>query len=482
MVLAVHKRLFATAAFVLCFLWVHSVYAQDESQSSGGEKPRAAGTSFPTPIGSGEQEQGDQTNLSPDIVPLTGVLNPTLGAPETPHSYWIPGVQWSGSVQSNSYNQTANSSSGWIMNNFIIGNLSLLKVWPGAQLAVNYSGGGFFSTDSTQGNGSYQQLAVSQAFQWNRWQVQLIDQFSYLPQTSLGFGGGTGLGVPGTGGSLGPVIPGIGTGYQPNQGIYDAVGPRYSNASVAQITYITSPRGSITLSGSYAFLDFVQAGSVDSQSPTATIGYNYVLTREDTIGAFYRFSSYHFSGEPDAFGDHSFNLAYGRKLTGRLALQAYAGPSFTTSRISTNGETTAHGINVGASLSVGIRRGGLSASYSHGITGGSGVLTGSTADQLNFGANHALGRVWTAQANMGYAHNTPIQGFGPSLAATYNTWTFGGGVNRPIGRTSSLGIAYNATLTKHSSANCSGTGCNPNQTYNYVTINFQWHTRPFILP
>ena len=72
------------------------------------------------------------------------------------------------------------------MNNYFIGNLSLLKVWNGSQLALNYSGGGFVSTDSSQGNGYYQQLAFSQSFQWHRCRVQLLDQFSYLPQTSLG--------------------------------------------------------------------------------------------------------------------------------------------------------------------------------------------------------------------------------------------------------------------------------------------------------
>ena len=357
---------------ILLFPGISALCAQEESQSSGEEKPRPAGSSFPV-INSGDQQnQSDEPKLTADTTPLTGVLTPTLGSPEMRHSYWIPGFQWSGSIQSNSYNQTA--ASGWLMNNFLIGNLSMLKTWAASELAINYSGGGFFSTDSTQGNGSYQQLALSQLFQWKRWQVQLIDQFSYLPQTSLGVRGGSALGVPGTGGSLGPVIPGMGNSYVPNQSIYSAVGPRYSNASVAQASYAVSSRGSITLSGSYGFLDFVQAGNVDSQSPTATVGYNYQLTREDTIGAFYGFSSYHFSGEPQAYGNHSVNFAYGRKLTGRLALQLHVGPSFTTSRISsTEGSTLTHGINVGVSLTVGIHNGGLNAAYSHGITGGGGV-------------------------------------------------------------------------------------------------------------
>ena len=68
-------------------------------------------------------------------------------------------------------------------------------------------------------------------------------------------------------------------------------------------------------------------------------------------------------------------------------------------------------------MTLGIHNGALSASFSHGISGGSGVLTGSTVDQLNFGANHKLGRIWSGQVNMGYAHNTPIEGFGTTIIA-----------------------------------------------------------------
>src|SRR5260221_6649747 len=125
--------------------------------------------------------------------------------------------------------------------------------------------------------------------------------------------------------------------------------------------------------------DFLISGNINSDSTTGPIGYNYTLTRQDSFGAFYRFSAYHYSGQPQANGDHSFNFAYSRKLTGRLALQIYAGPDFTTSRISTNGNSLAYGVNVGASLSYSAKSGGLSGSYSHGISNGSGVLAGSTA-------------------------------------------------------------------------------------------------------
>ena len=90
-----------------------------------------------------------------------------------------------------------------------------------------------------------------QSFLWNRWIVQFMDQFSYTPLSTFGFGGGTNLGVPGAGGPVAPVIPGIGNNYVPNQSIFAALGPRYSNASTIQVTYATSPRGSITASGTY---------------------------------------------------------------------------------------------------------------------------------------------------------------------------------------------------------------------------------------
>jgi hypothetical protein len=432
-----------------------------------------------------QQDQENQTSggMTPDTTPLTGVQEPTLGSPEVRHSYWQTGLQWAGSIQSNSYNQTPNSS--WLINNFFSGNLSLLKAWSGSQLSINYSAGGFVSSDSSQGNGSYHQLAFAQTFQWKRMSVQLLDQFSYLPQSAFGFGGGTGFGFPGVGGPLGPVIPSIGNSFVPNQGIYAAIGNRYSNTASLQVTYKTTPRGSITLSGTYGILNFSEAGTLDSDTLTGTIGYNYVLTRKDTIGAFYLFSAIHFPGQPEAYGNHSANAAYGRKITGRLALQLYGGPEFTTSRLAATGASggpTIHGVNAGANLTCSFRRGGFSVGYNHSIFGGSGVLTGSTGDFLNFSAYRQLGRIWSGQFNVGYSHNAPITSVPQTVSQTYNTWNAGAGVSRAVGRNASLAIAYNAIPTDYGLAGCVGAACNSSQVYQYVTISFQWHTRPFVLP
>jgi hypothetical protein len=240
------------------------------------------------------------------------------------------------------------------------------------------------------------------------------------------------------------------------------------------------------MSGSYGLLDFVQSGNVNSDVTTGTIGYNYTLTPKDSIGAFYRFSAYHYSGQPQANGDHSVNFAYSRKLTGSLALQLYGGPDFITSRIQTSGNSLNYGVNAGASLMYGMKDSALTLSYSHGVSGGSGVLTGSTGDQLSFSATHKLSRMWTGQFNLGFAHNsalnTGIQTGIQTTSQSFNTWTVGGGLSRPAGRNATFAIAYNSDITNYGQAGCVGTACMSTQTYNYVTLNFQWHTRPLILP
>jgi hypothetical protein len=477
------KAIWGTSVLALVFLLgVQALCAQEAPQEPSEEKPKPAARSTPIPlVDAGNQEaesvnRGDQ--LQPDFTPLTGLQTPTLGNPEIRHSFWVPGIQYASYIQSNAVNQS--KSSGWFVDNYLIGNLSLLKAWSRSQLAMNYSGGGFFSSDSTQGNGYYQQLALDQNFQWNRWLVQILDQFSYLPQLQFGFGVGTNLGVPGVSGTLGPNIPGLGTSFIPNQSIYTAFGPRYTNAAAIQVTYALSPRGSITATGSYGILRFVDPGNVNDNMAIASIGYNYAFSRENNLGIVYRFSSFHYPGQPQAFGVDVINLAFSRKVTGHMALQLFAGPQFTTFRVPIDAQTSKLGANAGGTLTYAFQNGGITAGFLHGLTGGSGVLTGSTVNLVNIGANRKLGRVWTVNGNFGYVNNTPVVSSTASNFPSYNSWYAGAGVNRPFGRNLNLAVAYSITINNYGQSGCTGPSCS--QTNNYITVNLQWHTRPLVLP
>jgi hypothetical protein len=473
--------------FAACFLasalslGAFSSRAQEEPQQPAPDTPsepfpstppKPAGYSFPGVIGPGGGE------LQPDFSPLTGFQNTTLGFPEIRHSYWVPGLQYSSNVQSTPTGGSGGTS--WSDFNYFLGNLSLLEAWNRSTLAVNYSGGGSVTTNSSGGNSFYQQLALSQNYRTERWLLQIIDNFSQSPQSQFGFGGGTNLGVPGVGGSLGTTVPGLGGNYGSYQNIY-GVGPFINNVGAVQATYALTKRSSITVAGSYGLLHFTQPGNIDTNTTVGSIGYNYALSRSDTIGLVYRFSSYQFPGSPQAYGDQIMSVAYGRKVTGRLALRLFVGPEFTTYRIPIGTTSQTTGFSVSAHATYGFQRGSFALSYDHGLSGGSGVLIGSTLDQASASLSRSLTRVWGGNLNFGYARNSPVGGTTATGYPVYSNWFVGGGLNRPIGRSLSFGVAYTATIGNYGGYTCTGAGCTSSSTYNTITVTFQWHPRPFVL-
>jgi len=468
--------LLAFAVLACCSIGPSRAFAQEQDTAP----PKPAARVYLPLIDTNQQDDNgnqDPNALQPDNRPLTGIQTPTLGSQQLRHSYWVPGFQYGNLIQSRTL-AVANSSPGWSSDNYLAGNLSVLSTWSRSQLALNYSGGGFLSTDKALGNGYYHALGIIQSFTWGRWQVQFLDQFSYIPEALFGFGGAIRLGVPGISGSLAPALPGLGANLVPNQSILTSIGTRYSNASAAQTTYALTPRSSITVAGSYGFLRFLEGGNIDSNETIANIGYDYGLTRKDTIGVFYRFTGYHFDGIPQAIGNQSVNLAYGRKMTGRLALQLSGGPEITAYRVPVNGNTSQILPYVSASLTYAVPRGQLSLGYTHGVSGGSGVLVGSNTDQLTIGGNHQIGRSWTFLGSLGYARNRSLA-TSPSAAQSFGSWVVTAGLTHPLGPNANLAFGYTA-LAQSENQVCIAP-CYANSTQHQISLGFQWNTRPFVI-
>ncbi|MGB9433548.1 MAG: hypothetical protein WBQ89_14995 [Candidatus Acidiferrum sp.] len=491
------NRLYKIFLLALLFQFgTHTLRAQDPQQTQPQDPqqpqpqeppwentpPKPAGVGLP-PFDLGDL-LGNPNNLQPDYTPLTSMLNAGLGFPDVKHSYWVPGVQVSSSASSNLFG--ASNTSGWYETNYVVGNISLLEAWSRSQLAINYSGGGAFSTDSTVGNSGFQQLAFAESFKLDRWIIQIVDEFAQLPQSGFGFGVGTGLGIPGVGGSLGPTIPTVGNNYSPNDTIFSEFGPRYSNVAVAEATYQLTRRSSLTASGAYGILHFVDAGNIDTDTFFGSLGYNYQLSHKDSIGAYYEFSTYHFPGNPQAYGVQTASAAYSRKITGRLALSLYGGPQFTSVRVPVG--TTSSIVNGYASafLNYAFENGGISGRYMHGISGGGGLLTGSILDEVTFTVSRRLSRQWSAGVHFGYAHNrSVINPTGTVSNPSYDNWFVGASIGRPIGRNLAFSLAYTANFETNnpgcSSPSIPGCGASSNTTGQVVTLNFRWHPRPFAL-
>jgi len=446
------------------------------------QEPRSPAKEYlPLIEGRNDQENGQPqaTDLRPDDRPLTGVQETTLGTQEMRHSYWLPGFQYANLARSSPVNQPAVTN--WNSTSYLTGNLSVLDAWSHAQLSMNYSGGGALSTDTSFGNSYFHQFGLTQTFDWQRFKLQFIDQFSYLPETQFGFGGLTNLALPGVGGPITPPATGLQNNFTPNQSILASVGPRYSNSLVAQVVYELSRRASITAAGSYGLLRFVDPGNINSDDVIGNLGFNYELTRIDTLGVLYRFSGYQFSGNPQRINDHAINLAYGRKVTGRLALRLFGGPDFITFRVpilNSSGRLSASG---GAALTYLTARSGFFLNYNHGVSNGSGVLVGSTTDQISGTLTRHLGQVWSANINFGYARNNSIFQTTTQKLPNFDSYFAGGGLDRPLGRNAIFSLSYTAYIQGTAQQVCSPGSCIGTTTVHQIAMGFVWHTRPYVI-
>jgi hypothetical protein len=455
------------------------VVAQDENTAP----PKAAARSIPIlPQTTDNQDQtsaGDQADsLQPDTRPLTGIQTLSLGSEQYRHSYWVPGFQYGNTIQSMSLAESAPVTS-WSSDNYLAGNLSLLSTWSRAQLAVNYSGGGFLSTNDALGNGYFHELGIIQSFKWGRLSVALLDQFTYLPEALFGFGGAIRLGVPGISTSLAPLSPDLVSNLVPSQSILASTGTRYSNASAAELTYALNPRSSITMAGSYGFLHFLEPGNFNGAQSGANLGYEYLLTSKDSIGVLYRFTSFQYQGLSQAIGSHAASLAYGRKITARLALQLTAGPEIALFRVPVDGRTSQVLPFVSTSLVYGVPRGQLSFGYSQGVSGGSGLLAGSNSNQLTFSGNHHVGRLWTVMGSLSFARNRSLTSSASLPSTDLGSWVATAGVSYPFGPNANMSFGYTA-LIQSSSQPCVGP-CTTNFTQHEISLGFQWNTRPFVI-
>jgi len=455
--------------------------AQEQAEDNGKVKPAARVNPLLTEGDqnpSGDQDSGP--SLQSDMRPLTGVQSPTLGSPEIRHSYWVPGIQYSNVVGSSALNQA--TAAGWNSTSYLTGNVSLLEAWSHSQLSLNYSGGGSFSTESAQGRGYFHQFGLTQNFEWRRWQLAFLDEFSYLPETSFGFGGGTGISLPGVGGSLGPPSPGLLGNFQPNQTILTSFGTRYNNSITTQAVYQVSSRGSINVAGSYGILRFLEAGNIENDDYIGNIGYNYAVGKKDTLGVLYRFNAFRYIGNPQALDDHVVQLSYGRKVTGRLGLQMSGGFESTNFQVPVGNATNRLGESVNATLNYATAQNNLTLSYIRGVSNGSGVQFGSSSDQIETGVNRRVSREWQGNLHFGYARNGSLGNSttGQSSKA-FNSYYFGGGLNRPLGRDANISLAYTVRMQNSNQPVCATGTCNTNFTQHQIAVGFSWHARPFVL-
>jgi len=475
-------KAFVAAVFLLIgiSLYPASVCAQDQQNNP---PPKPAGMAYP-PIGAGDDQEEDQAipAMQPDDRPLTGLQQFTTGTPAETHSYWIPGISYNNFIQSNGLAQ--GGGNGWNSTSYVVGNLSLLETWRASQLALNYSGGESLSSDPAIGNGQFHQLGATQTFNWRRWQLTFLDEFAYLPQSQFGFGAGIGIANPGVGGTLAPNSPGLQNGFNPNQTIFTAVGPRYTNTAGSQVNYLLTPRSSFTLGGVFGILRFSQSGNIESNNVVLNAGYNYRLSKTNTLGLSYDFSAFQYLGLAQAIGVHAIQAMYGKKVTGRLALRLAGGPDITNFRVPQGAGTGTQYISgTGAAvLTYVFSAGSFSLSYNYGVNNGSGIFPGATSSVITSSGTRKLARVWSGNVSLGYARNGNIGGTSGVQNSTYNSLYIAAGLQRPLSRSTNFTLNYTANIQTSNNTVCAGPNCAANFTTHMIIVGLSWRARPFVLP
>src|ERR1700733_10373470 len=190
------------------------------------------------------------------------------------HSYWQPRISVSETVDSNPGATTAENGS-WGTWTSIVGGVDIHRISGISELLVSYTGGGMFGVNSpNMTNGVVQELSLKDKYSFRRSTLSVFEQLSYLPESSFGFAGTAGAGLPGvaTGG-------GGGSGFTPGQSILTPESQNLSNSFDVELDTKLTSRTSLTLVGGYSLLHYFADNLLDFGTVTVQVGYNYLLSR-----------------------------------------------------------------------------------------------------------------------------------------------------------------------------------------------------------
>jgi hypothetical protein len=337
----------------------------------------------------------------------------------------------------------------------------LTGVYNGAQVV--------YYPDSTA-NAAYHNLVVTDELHLGRSVFRLREDLMSSPEASLG-----GIDIGGLILSGGNAVANI---LQPAAGTGDTIltqrAKRLRSTTSGEVNYYLSRRSILTTTGSYALLTFPNGGYVDSHRIAGRVGYDYLLSPKNMIGLMYDYSRTDFNGVAPRLRTDSLQLAFGHRVTGRLAFQMAGGPQRIT--LGTGNQQTTW--TVSNNINFQTRRTQYFFSYTHSSSSGSGVLPGASNHTARAGIRHAVSQRWSASTSAGYS-------FDRALAQTtgvvnrFGSWFGTANVERAIGRHVHFSLNYGFQQQNAGAGACPVTGCGPTALHQVVGMTLEWH--PFAI-
>ena len=466
-------------------------WAQDPKIKSEPQKPIPPLGAEETPSAAQRAAEGqppsDEPNILPDLRPLAGAQNLTFGLIGLNRSFLVPSFSVVTQAGTNAYGSNQANSSGVLNTNYLTGRLRLNRTSGRSELLLNYLAGATLSNDPNLGNSAIQDLGFVDTTRWGRWSVLFGDQFSYLSESSFGFGGLGGLdslGMSSGNGFLGATVPApsFRPDLLPNQTIITSRAPRISNAALFQTNYDLSRRSSLTFLGSYGMLKFVDAGFQNGSNALFQGGYSHILNRKDSIGILYRFNQFMFSKTAERIRDHSVQLLYARRIASRLIFQIGAGPEVDTFETPRAGPGTLLNWTLSGALNSQYRHTALGFNFSRFLTGGSGVLLGAKTDQFQGQLSRTFSRDWDGSISLGYSKNEALeQTTSAANSIAPDTWFLTSRVSRHFARGGSLFFTYTVWRQSSLARVCTAPACGFNALAHTGSIGYTWGFRPIMI-
>jgi hypothetical protein len=410
---------------------------------------------------------------TPDTSPLSGNEIWTLGNLSNTRSLLVPSFRFFQIGDTNTSSAPGSGRSSAVTS--ISGQIGLQWQKSAAQFHVDYRGGGVVYNSVTGNQTHYHGLDLRYTASGRRLTLLLANSFVFLPEANFGGGGLTGIGggfggnfgggfgntggVPGGGGGLGGFGGGLGGNLQPgtvpSQSIFNGIGPRFSDTVITQIMMALNRRSSLTMSGSYGMLRFLDGGSIESNSYQFRMGYDFQITGRDTLAVSYMVGLQRFEGIDRSFDNHNVLLSYGRKITGRLAWQVGGGPRVNLFNNPLQGSGRNVAWTLRSNLVYSLANTNLTLNYLRATTSGSGVLLGAETDRVGVSFGRPLSRMWTGAVNFGYAHNRSLQELTTGTARNaFHSLTGGISLSRPMGRKGTLTFVYNTQYQRSNFSFC----------------------------
>ena len=345
-------------------------------------------------------------------------------------------------------------------------NLSFDRNWSQSRLAGYYSGAQVLYSPNSSYNTAYHNLAVSQEIHRARWVLRLRHDLLLSPEASFGGLDVGGLGLSVGAGPLNNLQPSSGG----NETILTQRAKRLRNTTSGEVNYFLSRRSIVTLAGSYTSLNFTDPGFIENQGITGRVGFDYALAPKDTIALMYDYGRTDFSAASGRLQTDSFQISYGRKVTGRLAFQIAAGPQLLRSSL----QDRTLSWTLTSAMTYQTQRNQYSLSYSRAASGGSGVFSGANNNTVKASMRRALTQSWSSSLAAGYAFDknlAPVSG----VVSHFNNWYASASVAREFGRHFRFGLNYGYQRQGAGTGTCPVLACGSTQSRQSLGMTMEWH-------